>query len=182
MNINNYKSKYTIMKRTFSVITLFSILLTACVGDPGPPGFDGQDALSAESFDTIVDFEYFDDSGLHETSINLPFDLNDSEAVLVYRLEDIVNIDGLQTNAWSLLPQNFFLDDGNIIQYIFNHTFTDVELLIDGNFDLSTLDPVFTQNQRFRVVILPAVAISSIDVSNINNVIETFKITEFKIF
>ena len=31
------------MKRTLSIITLFSILLTACVGDPGPPGFDGLD-------------------------------------------------------------------------------------------------------------------------------------------
>ena len=39
--MNNYKLKYTIMKCTFSVITLFSILLTACVGDPGPPGEDG---------------------------------------------------------------------------------------------------------------------------------------------
>ena len=46
------------MRRTLSIITLFSILLTACVGDPGPPGFDGQDG------GLIVGFE-----GLHYNSI-----------------------------------------------------------------------------------------------------------------
>lgn len=169
------------MKRTLSTIALFSILLASCEGDPGPPGLDGQDALAAESFDTTVDFEYFDNSGLQKTFINLPFDLNDSEAVLIYRLEDVVNIDGFPTNAWSLLPQNFFLEDGNIIQYIFNHTFSDVELLIDGNFDLSTLDSEFTQNQRFRVVILPASQVNGIDTSDINTVMALGNIESFEI-
>jgi len=167
------------MKRTISILALFSVLLTACEGEPGPPGLNGQDALRAESFDKIVDFEYFDDSGLQKTFINLPFDLNDSEAVLIYRLEDVVNIGGLPTNAWSLLPQNFFLEDGNIIQYIFNHTFSDVELLIDGNFDLSTLDPGFTQNQRFRVVILPASLINGVDTSDLNTVMALGNIEVF---
>ena len=98
---------------------------------------------------------------------------------MIYRLEDVVNIGGLPTNAWSLLPQNFFLEDGNIIQYIFNHTFSDVELLIDGNFDLSTLDPGFTQNQRFRVVILPASQINGVDTSDLNTVMALGNIEVF---
>ena len=167
------------MKRTISIIALLFVLLTACEREAGPPGLNGQDALRAESFDKIVDFEYFDDSGLQKTFINLPFDLNDSEAVLIYRLEDVVNIGGSPTNAWSLLPQNFFLEDGNIIQYIFNHTFSDVELLIDGNFDLSTLDPGFTQNQRFRVVILPASLINGVDTSDLNTVMALGNIEVF---
>ena len=165
------------------LVSLLSVLLVmSCVieeGVDGRDGQDGQDALNAESFDTIVDFEYFDDSGLQKTFINLPFDLNDSVAVLIYRLEDVVNIDDLPTNAWSLLPQNFFLEDGNIIQYIFNHTFSDVELLIDGNFDLSTLGSEFTQNQRFRVVILPASQINGVDTSDINTVMAIGNIEAF---
>ena len=29
------------MKRLFILFTAFGLLLTACEGDPGPPGFDG---------------------------------------------------------------------------------------------------------------------------------------------
>ena len=44
------------MRRTLSIITLFAILLTACVGDPGPPGFDGQDGglIVADAFEITM--------------------------------------------------------------------------------------------------------------------------------
>jgi hypothetical protein len=51
---------------------------------------------------------------------------------------------------------------------VFNHTFADVQLLIDGNFDLSTLGPDFTQDQVFRFVIVPADAINGVDVSSLD--------------
>ena len=175
------------MKRILSLFTLLALLLTACEGDPGPigpqgpPGFDGinADEYAAQSYEINIDFQYFSDTGLQEALINLPYDLLDSDVVLVYRLEAIVEIDGIPTEAWSALPQNFFLEDSNIIQYIFNHTFADVELLIDGNFDLSTLSSEFTQNQRFRIVILPADAITGLNLSNLDNVMETFNIDSF---
>ena len=174
------------MKRILPFITMFALLLTACEGPQGPPGFDGLDGINADeyaaqSFERTVDFQYFDDSGLQETFINLPYDILDSDAVLVYRLEGIVEIDGVSTEAWAPLPQNFFLENGNIIQYIFNHTFADVELLIDGNFDLSILDSGFTQNQTFRIVIVPADAINGIDTSDFNIVVNTFSIKNFEV-
>ena len=61
----------------------------------------------------------------------------------------------LQT-PWSALPQNFFLENNDIIQYVFNHTFLDVELLIDGNFNLSSLGSEFTNDQIFRIAVVPS--------------------------
>ena len=168
----------------YSFLALTFILFTACEGPQGPPGFDGRDGINADeyaalSFERTINFEFFSDSGLHEAFVDLPFDILDSDVVLIYRLEDIVEIDGIPTEAWSPLPQNFFLNESEIIQYIFNHTFADVQLLIDGNFDLSTLENDFTQNQRFRFVILPADAINGIDISNLNEVIQAFEIESF---
>lgn len=166
-------------KISYLIILAVSAIFFSCEGPqgiPGPPGLNGQDGLNADeyaalSFERTVDFQYFNDTGLQETFVNLPFDILDSDVVLVYRLEAIVTIDGIPTEAWSALPQNFFLNDTDIIQYVFNHTFADVELLIDGNFNLATLGPEFTQDQVFRFVILPADAINGIDVSDIDTVL-----------
>jgi len=181
------------MKKILSFISVFALLLTACEGDPGPPGppglngLDGQDGLNADeyaaqSFERTIDFQLDSESGLLFANEVLPFDLLDSDVVLVYRLEEEVEIDGQLTEAWSALPQNFFLDGGDIIQYLFNHTFADVEFLIDGNFDLSTLGNEFTQDQRFRIVILPADPINGVDLSNLNEVMSAYNITEFQTF
>jgi hypothetical protein len=173
------------MKRLLSFITVFTLFLTACEGPQGPPGFDGFDGLPADefaarSFERTVNFQFFNDTGLQEALVTLPTTIPDRDAVLVYRLEGTVNVNGQPTDSWSPLPQNFFLNNSDIIQYIFNHTFADVELLIDGNFDLSTLSNDFTQNQTFRIIVLPVENLSGIDTSDLNTVLQTFNITEFE--
>lgn len=173
------------MKRLLTLITVFALFLTACEGPQGPPGFEGLPGINADEYAALsfeappVNFQFFTDNGLQEAFIVLPFDILESDVVLVYRLDEVVDIDGLPADAWSPLPQNFFLNNTDIIQYVFNHTFADVKLIIDGNFDLSTLGSEFTQNQIFRVIILPADAINGMDTSDINTVINTFNITEF---
>lgn len=158
------------MKRTLSIISLFSILLTACVGDPGPPGFDGQDGKVADvisvrnvnfnspNFDVIVNFDQ----------------IYSDEVLLVYRLWD--------NNTWRLLPQTIIFDDGSDLVYNYDFTQNDVSIFLESTSDLNTLGNEHTQNQTFRVVIIPAEDIVGVDVSNINNVIETFNITAFDIF
>ena len=181
------------MKRILSFITLFALLLTSCEGDPGPPGppgFNGLDGLDADAFAARtyeppqpIDFEFDNESGLQLAYIDLPtseFEILESDAVLVYRWEGEVELtDGSFADTWALLPHNFFLNDNQIFQYVYNHTFVDVELIIDGNFDLSTLDTGFTQNQRFRVIIVPSIALNGVDISNLDNVIQTFNIESF---
>ncbi|MDA9323213.1 hypothetical protein N9Q55_04045 [Flavobacteriaceae bacterium] len=74
---------------------------------------------------------------------------------MVYLLEESFNSNGSNTDVWTPLPQSFFTDQG-LLQYTFNHTFSDVNLLLQGNFNLNNAAPVFTQNQIFRVVVMPA--------------------------
>jgi hypothetical protein len=178
------------MKHILSILTVLFFALTSCTGDQGPPGFDGApglngldaDTYAARSFERTVNFEYFGDTGLQEALVTLPVTILDRDAVLVYRLEGTVTIDGQPADTWSPLPQNFFLADGDIIQYVFNHTFADVELLIDGNFDLSTLGTDFTQNQTFRFIVLPVENLNGINVSDMNSVIQSFNIENFETF
>ena len=172
------------MKKISFLLFALTVLLTSCEGDQGPAGLNGinADEYAAQSFEVSpVNFEYSNDTGLQEVNIALPYDLLDSDVVLVYRLDDVVTIDGQATDAWSPLPQNFFLNNTDIIQYVFNHTYADVQLFIDGNFDLSTLENAYTQNQVFRIVILPADNISlDLDTSNLNSIMETYNITNFE--
>jgi hypothetical protein len=145
------------MKNILLFLALSStILFTSCEGDPGPPGLDGG-LLYAQVFEKTVDFQVDSQTGLPTAVIGFPIEVFESDVVLVYRLEKELNINGEIFDAWSPLPQNFFFTNGDIIQYIFNHTLFDAEIQIDGNFDVSTFnDPDFVDNQTFRVAIVPA--------------------------
>ncbi|AFL82077.1 hypothetical protein Aeqsu_2624 [Aequorivita sublithincola DSM 14238] len=135
-----------------------TVLFTSCEGDPGPPGLDGS-ALLGQVFETTVNFQYNSDTNNFSSSyIAFPFTVYESDVVLMYRYEGQADIGGGQTaDVWSPLPQNIFYNNGDILQYIFTNTFVDVQMLIEGNFDLSTLnDPTVTNNQIFRVAVVPA--------------------------
>lgn len=133
-----------------------TVLFTSCEGDPGPPGQDGG-LVYAQVFEQTVNFNVDSATNLPTALINFPIEVFESDVVLVYRLEKQVNINGEIFDAWSQLPQNFFFSNGDIIQYVFNHTLFDAEIQIDGNFDTSTLtDPGYINNQTFRVAIVPA--------------------------
>lgn len=174
------------MKKLLSALFVTALLFTACEGDqgpPGPPGPEGEPGINVVG-QTIeyedVDFDYFADVNYHATIIGLPDDVEvlTSDAILVYRLE-VIEDNGDVYETWSLIPQNFFLDEGTI-QYVYNHTDVDVELIIDGNFDLSNLDTGFTQDQVFRFVIVPSDFAEStgIDVANFNAVMNALDLQE----
>ncbi|WP_310991842.1 collagen-like protein [Aequorivita marina] len=135
-----------------------TILFTSCEGDPGPPGQDGG-LLYAQVFEETVDFQYNATNGNFDTPyIAFPFTVYESDVVLVYRYEGQAGIGGGETaDVWSPLPQNIFYNNGDIIQYLFTNTFVDVQMLIEGNFDLSTLnDGSVLDNQTFRIAVVPS--------------------------
>lgn len=133
-----------------------TILFSSCEGDPGPRGQDGG-LIYAKVFEKTVNFQIDPDSGLPTAIIGFPIEVFEADVVLVYRLEKDVEINGEIFDGWSPLPQNFFFPNGDILQYIFNHTFYDAEIQIDGNFDTSTLSgDGFINNQTFRIAIVPA--------------------------
>src|SRR5690606_32910749 len=180
------------MNKINTILGAFTILfLVACEGEQGPPGFDGLDGL--DGLDGIqgqvvevenINFDWFPDANLFSTLINCSdvtdFEVFESDAVLVYRYMGSVNLDGGDSaDLWSQIPQNFFLPEGTI-QYVFEHTFVDVELFIDGNFDLSTLSTEYTDNQIFRIVFVPSqfAEASKMDLANIDNVMSALGIQE----
>lgn len=144
------------------VLYLFTVAaLAACTGSTGPmgppgpqgPSGDGGDAIVGQTFEfEDVDFDYEPGPNLWSTIIDIPGEIEvfDSDAILVYRLE----IDG-NVETFSLIPQNFFLAEGTI-QYVYNHTSMDIEIMIDGDFDLSSLSTAFTNDQVFRFVVIPS--------------------------
>ncbi len=158
------------MKKIYFLLSFVLIAFTSCsddgeVGPQGPPGEPGVNILGQTFEFEGINFDYFADGNIYATVIEIPTEIEvlPSDAILVYRRE--LTDDGIET--WSMIPQNFFLAEGTI-QYVFNHTDIDIELLIDGNFDLSSLDASFTQNQFFRFVVVPSdfAETSGVDVSD----------------
>ncbi|HSM64005.1 MAG TPA: hypothetical protein VK833_08730, partial [Gillisia sp.] len=148
-----------------------------------PQGEDGINGLGF-TFEETITFPYFSDSNTYSEFITIPDAVStvnpDADAVLVYRLEIVEDDSGNDIDSWSLIPQVFFLEEGTI-QYVYNHTAFDVELIIDGNFDLNNLDAFFVENQTFRIVVLPSDTFAKdtgVDVSNLNAVMETLNIKE----
>ncbi len=169
-------------KATFVLGAFLTILFISCEGDPGPigpPGFDGVDGLDGQDGIQGQVFELDGVNFTYDTGSNLwtvletfsdytDFEIFESDAVLVYRFDGQIDLsDGSTADAWSLIPQNFFLPGGTM-QYTVAHTFLDFELFIDGNFDLSTLSTDFTDNQTFRIVILPSEFLQSTDMDTTN--------------
>ena len=131
-----------------------TILFTSCEGDPGPPGEPGG-LVFAQVFEANVDFGYNPGSNTYSSSfIEFPFEVFESDVVLVYRYVETVDT----FEVWTQLPQSIFYQDGtrDIFQYNFNHTFVDVQFTIEGNFDLTTIGSEFVNDQIFRIAVVPA--------------------------
>ncbi|MCF6306891.1 MAG: collagen-like protein [Flavobacteriaceae bacterium] len=138
------------MKNLFLLLAIsFTFLISSCEGPPGPPGPPG-DSLLGQVFEANVTFTIGND---FRRKVDFPNDLivYESDVVLVYLLEDVVN----GFDVWSQLPQIYFLNQGTLL-YTFEHTFVDVDIFLDANFNLNSLDPVFTDDQIFRIAVLPA--------------------------
>lgn len=157
--------KSTIMKTKALFLFFVLAVFTACEGPEGPPGQDGINILG-QTFERTVNFQYNPTNNLLEAFVTIPNSVEvwESDAILVYRLDGVYN----GSDIWGLIPQNFFLENGKMIQYVYNHTFFDIMLMIDGNFDLSTLGSGYTQNQTFRFVVVPSefVVSSGVDIQD----------------
>ncbi len=150
---------------TFSLIT--ALLFSSCEtegpqGPQGPPGFDGRDGaeLLTQIYE-IADVDFNENNNFSHFEVfadATDLEILDTDLVLVYRQN---GVDPNSGDVWQLLPQNFFLDQG-ILQYNFNHTLNDVEIILDSdnNFDLTTINATdsanFLEGQIFRIAIIPA--------------------------
>jgi hypothetical protein len=147
------------MKKLTTMILVFaSAFILSCEGPMGPPGEDGTNLLG-----TIFELEGdFQPSNNYELFFDFPnnFEIYDTDVVLVYILWDVVNLNGKNTDVWRLLPQTIVLDEG-VIQYNFDYTVNDVRIFLEATIPFSELLPAETQDQVFRIAVLPADFIAS---------------------
>ncbi|MEM9324607.1 MAG: collagen-like protein [Bacteroidota bacterium] len=125
-------------------------------GPPGPEGPAGPQGAPGES-GFVIEFADIDFVG-PDYEVFLPFgefEVLDTDAVFVYLLWDVVQVEGVDTDVWRLLPQTVLTDLG-ILQYNYDYTVVDTRLFLDAEFDLGTLEALDTQDWIARVVIVPA--------------------------
>ena len=165
------------MKKLLLLPILISLAFVSCEGDPGPPGPPGLDGLDgglllAQVFEYEADFNAGNNySALFEFPSNV--EVFESDVVLAYAL---VGVDG-DVDIWEPLPRTLFFNEG-ILMYGYDHTFVDINFFLDGTIDLGLLDASYTQNQIFRVAVVPAEFAAEIDVTNINTVMSALNIKE----
>jgi hypothetical protein len=164
-----------------------AIILFSCEGPAGPPGFDGIDGQDgADGINILgqvyeIEGDFTAGNGytlLREFTQNI--EVFESDVVLVFLLWDQTEDgNGDPVDIWRLLPQTRILDQG-LLQYNYDHTFLDVNIFLESDFDLATLPAGDTDNQVFRIAIMPAdfAAGSKFDKSNIRQVMDMLNVTE----
>ncbi|MDF4222469.1 collagen-like protein [Maribacter huludaoensis] len=171
---------------------LAALFIISCEGPQGPPGFDGFDGVDGldglDGQDGInILGKVMDIEGTftleNDYSIFYEFpqtvEVFETDVVLVYMLWDVTeDSNGESVDIWRLMPQTRILDQG-LLQYNFDYTFLDVNIFLESDFDLSTLQPGDTDNQVFRIAVLPAESTTGkLDTSNINSVMAHLGVTE----
>jgi hypothetical protein len=151
-------------KSLIPILLIFAVLFESCTGPagndgleglPGPAGKDGVNVVGTTFDVTNVNF-----TAANEYSASFTFPANkvevfESDAVLVYREWAKQSDPSGPISVWRLLPQTVLLN-GNLLQYNFDHTFTEAFFYLDGNVNKPGLASSWTQNQTFRVVIIPS--------------------------
>ncbi len=176
------------MKSTVQIAGIFLLaLLFSCEGPAGPPGLDGRDGLDGLDGLNILGQVYevegdFNSSNNYSLLSTFPqtIEVFESDVVLVFLLWDQTEDgNGDPVDIWRLLPQTRLIDQG-ILQYNYDHTFLDVNIFLEADFDLATLQPGDTENQVFRIAVMPAdfADAANIDTANLSQVMGSLNISE----
>lgn len=161
MTFDNLKENTTLMKHFIFFLAISStFFFTACTGDPGPPGPPGPEGqpginILGQVFEAQISFNQGNN---YQELVVFPSSIEvfESDVVLIYWLEEVVpDGQGGTLDVWSQLPQTIYLQNGSF-QYTFNHTFLDALIFLQGDINLGTLGSGFTDDQIFRIAIVPS--------------------------
>ena len=95
-----------------------------------------------------------------------------SDSVLVYHLYDTVN----GQDVWKLMPQTYYFNDGGALDFNFDYSRFNVNIYLSANFNLNTLPASWTQDQTFRIVVIPDGFAKTINKNNIDSVMSALKV------
>ena len=147
---------------------LGSLTLSSCNNDDDFVAVDND--TIAEVFElSNIDFALEPGTGRYTVLYPLDPNIVESDVVLVYR---IVNDEGFLVKQ--PIPRTLYLDGDDEIDYDFNFSSEDILFIMDANFDLADA-PAYTQNQSFRVAIVPGYFSSTVDVNDYDAVMAALK-------
>ena len=163
------------MKKIFLLLTVaITAGLQSCSVPEGPPGQQGQPGYNVEAEVFEVTTTFSQSNGFAKlVTLNPP--ILSSDMVLVYRLYGASG----GSDLWRLLPQTVYVAQGNF-DYNYDFTKNDINIFLDASFDLNTLALAWTQNQTFRVVIIPGYfsKTGKVIAKDYKSVVQEFKINE----
>jgi len=169
------------MKKFFvPIVLLGALIIQACegpIGREGPMGPQGPAGVSVEAdiFEIEGTFAAQSDWSLFGEYADFGGDFFEADKLLIYHLWEQGEAD-----VWRMLPQTIFMQQG-IFQYNYDFTNFDFQIFLEGNFDLNTLEPIWTDDQVFRLVIVPVNPENlnfRIDYSNYEEVVKHFNLDE----
>lgn len=165
------------MNKLTALFALVGLLVfQACTGPEGPMGPQGPEGLPGvdilgTTYEVEIDFTEAND---FTDVFNFPNRLEESDAVLVYRLVGVDN----NRDIWRQLPQTYFFQEG-VLMYNFDYTITDFAIFLDGPIDYALLPDEWSRDQVFRVIVLPSdFPTSRIDFSNYEEVTKMLGISD----
>lgn len=175
------------MKKLSLVLGAFlSLFILSCEGPEGPPGFDGRDGQDGQDgvnvTGRVIDIEgTFNAGNNYRIFYEFPqtIEVLETDVVLVYlQFDQTTDNNGEAVDIWRPLPQTLIVDQG-LLQYNFEHTFFDVDIFLDADFEFNLLLPGDTDNQVFRIAVIPAdAAAAKLDTSNIEAVMASLGVNE----
>lgn len=157
---------------------LLILFIVSCEGNPGPIGPEGPPGPVGQGFEVQASFSQSND---YTQIFAFPDDIEvlQTDIVAVYLLWEVDPETG--NDVWQPLPVSVFFNDGEL-QYAFDHSVADVKLFLTGDTDLSTVGDEYTQDQIFRVAVLPVdyVQSNNIDIKNMEEVMNAIEVNETK--
>ncbi|WP_346855695.1 hypothetical protein [uncultured Draconibacterium sp.] len=158
------------MRKLASILFVaVTMLFVSCEGPVGPVGPPGDDGFIGSVFEIQGDFT---SGNGYRLVTDYPNNLTvyDSDVVLVYILWELA--DGM--DVWRLCPQTVVLDEG-VIQYNFDYTVADVQVFMEFTVPENSLLPAETDNQVFRIAVLPAdyAKRDGVDISDLNTILNS---------
>lgn len=158
------------MRKIFTLLCLTILLVTSCSNDD-----DVDLDTIARTFEVTRSFSTSNNFAVEAVvPDNVP--VFDADVPLVYILDPITSASE-NGNVWEPLPRTFNFDGGGFATFRFNFIFDEqqnkasIEILLDSD-DLGALSSDLTQNQVFRIVVVPSAFAKNtkVDLSDINAV------------
>lgn len=141
------------MKKLFTIALLATISFTAITCTDR-----NDEVVTTDTYSKMRDITGNLNSG-NQYTITQGIDIAQTDVVLVYR---DINSNSNLSSVWQLLPKTEFLSGGRELDYNFLFDSQNVEVFTEANFDQSLLTSTeagqYLNNQRFRIVLVPASA------------------------